>query len=116
MAFQTVCLAAYSSQYVNLIPINVRGQDTAEARNSMTKTALDNGADYLLWVDADMIFPPDALVRLLNRNVDIAGTEYRRRAPPYAPVGIAMEGGKKTEDGLTEYAVLPVPPVNVLSA
>jgi Anp1 len=87
MALQTMALGAYSASHVFLMPINVRTQDTAESRNQMTAAALAEGAEWLLWIDADMVFPPDALVRLLAHNVDIVGADYRRRAPPYPRIG-----------------------------
>lgn len=36
-------------------------------------------ADYLLLVDSDMIFPPNALVRLMTHNVPMVAANYRTR-------------------------------------
>lgn len=89
-AFAALCLGILSAEAVNLCPINVRGQDTAEARNQMVAMALQEGADWLLWIDADMVFPPDALIRLLAHDRDIVGADYRLRAPPYPKIGLAV--------------------------
>ena len=87
MAHRTMALGIYSASHVTLMPINVRTQDTAESRNQMTREALRYGAEWLLWLDADMLFPPDSLVRLLARKVDIVGADYRRRTPPFPKIG-----------------------------
>ncbi len=36
-------------------------------RNVLVEDALDWGANYLLWVDADHVFPPECLLRLDDR-------------------------------------------------
>jgi hypothetical protein len=38
-------------------------------RNTLARKAVDWGANYLLWIDADHAFPDDALLRLLSLNV-----------------------------------------------
>ena len=43
-------------------------------------------ADYLLFVDTDMLFPPDALDRLLALKVDIASVTYNKRCHPRCSV------------------------------
>jgi hypothetical protein len=53
----------------------------------------DPDNDWLLWLDADMDFPADALIRLLRHNVDIVGGDYRlrRRASPSLLVFFILE-------------------------
>lgn len=60
------------------------------ARNHMAKAAVDMEADLTLWLDSDMVFSPDLLIRLLEtmRKTGaeiVTGVYYRRRAP-YTPV------------------------------
>jgi GT2 family glycosyltransferase len=43
--------------------------------------ALEWGALWLLWLDADQTFPPDTLTRLLARRKAIVGANCRRRDP-----------------------------------
>jgi GT2 family glycosyltransferase len=61
-----------------------------DARNKLGKTAIEMGADYVLWLDSDMTFPADTLERMLNtmqeKNLDILTGVYYRRRPPYTPV------------------------------
>ena len=53
------------------------------ARDHLARTALEWGATHILWLDGDMIFPSDTLIRLLNRNEAIVGANYcTRRLPP----------------------------------
>lgn len=49
------------------------------SRNIAAKEALDWPADLVLWADADMAFPRDALIRLLRHDVEIVGVNYPRR-------------------------------------
>lgn len=51
------------------------------ARNELARGALEQGADYMLWLDADMRFPRDTLVRLLVHGVPIVGVNYASRDP-----------------------------------
>ena len=54
-------------------------------RNYTAKVALNNGFDYLMFIDADMRFPKDALVRLLKHNKDIVGVNATTRSEPVKP-------------------------------
>lgn len=56
-----------------------------EGRHRLAAEALNAGADYLLWADADHVFPADALCRLWAHGKDIVGCNYARRANPTAP-------------------------------
>lgn len=63
-----------------------------EGRSTLTATALSWGAHAVLWIDSDMTFPPDALIRLLDRNQWAVGCNYPRRKPQ--PVPTATKGGQ----------------------
>ena len=53
-----------------------------EARNLLVEKALEKGCTHVLFIDDDMIIPPDALVKLLEHDVDIVcGLAFRRLAP-----------------------------------
>jgi hypothetical protein len=91
MGYDAVRLAIFSAPHVDLTACFIRGQDTSEARNALVaglKDLKDDQAlDALLWIDADMRFPPDALVRLLSHRVPIVGADYRLRMPPFPRIG-----------------------------
>lgn len=79
-------LGLLTRQCANLQFATVESASVAENRNRLVKRALDSGADYVLFVDSDMSFPPDALERLLADDRDIVGAVYVQRAEPYSPV------------------------------
>lgn len=64
-----------------------------DARNKSAQLALDEGADYLMFIDSDMQFPPDGIQRLLDRKKDIIGGLYYRRQAPHLPT-INEKNGK----------------------
>src|SRR4051794_24776807 len=56
------------------------------ARNLLTQAALKTPATHLLWIDADMSFPRDALLRLLAHRLPIvAGLYWNRRGALFPP-------------------------------
>lgn len=89
--FDLFCLGVRTGPHADLIPMNVRGSDPAEARNGMAEMALTHGIDWMLWIDADMAFPPEALLRLLAHDVDIVGADYRLRTPPHPRIGLVVD-------------------------
>jgi glycosyltransferase involved in cell wall biosynthesis len=64
----------------------------ADSRNTLVRNALEVEADYLLWLDADMAFSPDSMLRLLQHDKDIVGATYPRRVPPYIINGRPLQG------------------------
>ncbi len=61
-------------------------------RNRLLRDAQDWGADFLLWLDSDHVFPADALIRLLSRNLRVVGANYARRVIPTRPTAAAVNG------------------------
>lgn len=70
-----------------------------DSRNSLAEQALKANADYVLWLDSDMVFEPDTLERLLADDKDMVGALYFRRAVPFTPV-IYSDYKGNIEDGL----------------
>lgn len=60
------------------------------SRNTLGMRALQDGADYVMWFDSDMIFEPDIIEKMLkhleNSGVDMVTGVYFRRVPPFTPV------------------------------
>jgi glycosyltransferase involved in cell wall biosynthesis len=80
----------------------------ADARNMSLEYAQSHNADYILFIDSDMTFPRDALLRLLVRNVDIVGATYSRRTPPFSFLGdILPEQPTDAPKGLLEMTRIP---------
>lgn len=61
------------------------GTLVAKARQSLVRIAIDQGFDYVFFVDSDMILHPETLERLLNDDCDIVSTMFFKRTPPYQP-------------------------------
>lgn len=59
-------------------------------RNELARTALEYKADYLLWLDADMTFPPDLAPTLVRdsqaSNGGIVSAVYHKHGPPFVCV------------------------------
>lgn len=47
-----------------------------ESRDQSAKKALVMGADYLMFIDSDVVFPSDGLQKLIANGVDIVGGNY----------------------------------------
>jgi hypothetical protein len=65
-----------------------RGMTVEQARRMLTSEVLANYPDvtHLLWVDADMVFPPHALQRLLEAKAPIVGGLCHNRRNPWQPI------------------------------
>lgn len=55
-------------------------------RNDLVKSALDVNADYIFWIDSDMVIPSTAILRLLNHQKEIVGCNYMKRSLPIKTV------------------------------
>jgi len=62
------------------------GQSPAKNRNIMIKLALENDCTHVLFIDDDMAFPADSLMRLLAHDKDIVSGLYLLRNYPHFPV------------------------------
>ena len=94
------CTATYS-EGLELILLNHRTSNLPNGRNQLVVDALRLGADYIFWLDADMRFPTDTLIRLLLRKKEVVGANCVLRA--YPTRATAWKDGKflYTEAGAT---------------
>lgn len=65
--------------YVNTLSSSILPQ----GRQTLADLALKNGATHLLWIDSDMSFPADMLLRFLQRDEKIIGINAVTRRPPH---------------------------------
>ena len=63
-----------------------------QVRHDTVAGALNAECDWLLFLDSDMRFPPDALLQLMARNQDVVAANYTGRKPPFYPVAVKQEG------------------------
>lgn len=90
-------IVAYS-KYDYEILVSTRGYNTSENRNWIAAKAVNSGADYLFFVDDDMILPKEALERLLEANKDIIGGVYLTKYEVQAPVYELLPGTQPEKD------------------
>jgi GT2 family glycosyltransferase len=59
-----------------------------QARTALCKMAMDAGADYVLWLDSDVVFQPDLMERLMEdiQGRDMVTAVYHARKAPFRPV------------------------------
>jgi GT2 family glycosyltransferase len=70
-----------------------------ESRNILGKSALESGADRILWLDSDMLLPPDLMEKLsenLDNGCEYAAALYFQRNGTHDPV--AYERLERAED------------------
>lgn len=60
------------------------------SRNDLATIAIEQGADFIFWLDSDMVFGSDTLVRMMKLYQEGAGDIltglYFRRVGPFSPV------------------------------
>jgi len=84
------------------------------ARRNLVDIFMKSDFDYIWWIDSDMKFPIDAPIRLLQRNVDIVGCNYRRRRFPNPNfTGMSGSAGQFTEFQTTDLSP-PMEHIDVL--
>jgi hypothetical protein len=87
MAYAQLCLA---SSGIPLQLTTVKSSIVAQARNNGVELARKFGADYIFFLDSDMLFPPTALFRLLLHARDIVGATYTKRVAPFDILGTKL--------------------------
>jgi len=73
-------------QGIEMTWVNPKVSRIETGRNMSVSQTKEMNADYVLFVDSDMICDREALVKLLNRNVDIVGCNAAKRTVPFLPV------------------------------
>lgn len=81
------------------------------ARNNLARQAVKSEADWVLWLDSDMVFGPDLLQRMLKvcteNDIDFLTALCFRRKPPYTPT--LFDRLEKTDKGASYTALMSVP-------
>jgi hypothetical protein len=77
---------------------NVRGTYIPQQRSTLADAAIEAGCSHILWLDSDMRFPPDSLVRLLQHNEPIVAANYPMRRVPILPTAEHKEHGSLFSD------------------
>ena len=77
--FKTVVSLLRTAKKGAVEPFMVEGSLVYDSRDAIAKFGLENGFDYVLYVDSDMVFDSNDLNRLLAHNVDICTGLYVTR-------------------------------------
>lgn len=105
-AFALMGLVA--SSRARLVLANPKSCYVWQSRNVCVQVAQQHGADYLFFVDSDVVVPSDALDRLLAHDRDVVGATYIKRAPPHSILGARLDGRPDfPAQGLVAMAEMP---------
>lgn len=81
------------------------------ARNELARQAIKSEADWVLWLDSDMVFEPDLLKKMLKvceeNDIDFLTGLCFRRKPPYTPT--LFDRLDKMEHGASYTTIMSVP-------
>lgn len=91
----------------HLAILNEKSSMITAARNNLVRKAIDLGFDKALFLDSDMKFQPDALVRLAGHNVQIVAATYNKRVHPYTTLGTFPQPITAEHEGLVPATTLP---------
>lgn len=88
----------------------VMGSEVAMQRQQLVDEALETSCTHLLWIDSDMKFPTDTILKLLSAKKDIVAGNYCTRVSPHRPVAFKsaknLDARSFTGNGLEKvYAV-----------
>ena len=77
---ETVISLLATAERGKVEPMIVSGSLVYDARDTIAKYAVENDYDYVLYVDSDMVFNADDLMKLLSHQVGICSGLYVTRA------------------------------------
>ena len=81
------------------------------ARNNLARQAIAAEADYVLWLDSDMVFGPDFLQRMMKvcteNDISFLTALCFRRKPPFTPT--LFDRLDKMEHGASYTTLMSVP-------
>jgi hypothetical protein len=84
---------------------SVSSSDLPANRTELLKHAIAWQARYLLWIDSDHVFPPEALLRLLAHRLPVVGCNQPRRSLPTGPVAVRLNDKGEMEHVWTTEAL-----------
>ena len=64
-----------------------------DQRNQLVRTSLEAKCDYIVFIDADMRFPKDTIMRLLKHDKEIIGVNATTRTEPVMPTAKKLNIG-----------------------
>lgn len=77
------------------------------SRNELVQIAISNGSDYMMFIDSDLEFPADGIVRLLAHEKDVIGGYYNKRGLPKASTVLGFDQQPYFPQGLEKVWCVP---------
>ena len=56
-----------------------------DARDKIAMDAIASKVDWVMWLDSDIVYPPNIIRKLMSRNKDMITGIYHKRTSPYTP-------------------------------
>lgn len=78
-----------------------------DARNAVVREFLETDCTHLMFLDADVVWEPDAIVQLCKRDLDIVGGVYPFRRDGGENMPVRLMDHRRPVDGLIEIEGLP---------
>lgn len=75
-----------------------QGAIIQESRNVLARQAIENGAEWLIWLDTDMRFPQNLFDRLMEWDKPFVAANCAKRRRPIAPTARVIDGEDITDD------------------
>lgn len=100
----------HSNNFARTLLLNFKGSAISFSRNVLAGRALEApvAVDAVLFLDSDLVFPPDTLARLLRSGRSIVGATYARRKEPFEALGRLIPRGRDlSQGGIHEAEALP---------
>lgn len=87
----------------------IKGHTIDNAHMIMIDMAKQTGCTHLMLLETDQTFPPDALIRLLAHDKDVAAATYLTRSAPHLVLGVDLNGNPPDVTGgaLREVECVP---------
>ncbi len=106
-AMSLIGILGYPAPGHQIMIDKLEGGSISLARNLLAQNAIKAKADYMLFLDTDMLFPRDTLARLLSHGKEVVGCVYRKRKAPYTQNGIPEIDFSCEQSALREMETLP---------
>lgn len=90
MALAAMMAMPYKGLQVGIF--NAKGCSIDRNRYRCVEAALDLQADYMLFIDTDMVFQSDLLIRLLDHRQAVVAVDAVKRVEPYEKVARDLRG------------------------
>ncbi len=89
--------------------VNSKSSIVSVSRNLAVEAGRETKAEWMLFLDSDMVFPSDIIARLMGHGRPVVGATYPRKILPIAFIGNRLDGAPFSLDdkGLVEASRLP---------